>query len=123
MLALTSGLITAAKELNTNVFGTELENCGAKGMVMTWITCTDYCVHFDSLHQDIASKMVCVVIPSFTDAYSSDDGSPTNFRPNFFTVTGQTALSEIPGTEDATKDCPVQKWCINEDAFSCMWIM
>ena len=101
------------------MFGLEIESCSTKGMALTGITGSGHCVHFDELHHYDSSKVICVDIPSFSDAYYSDgDETATDFSPNFFTATGETPLTELPCTEDPTRDCPVEHWCINEVAFA-----
>ena len=109
----------AVHEHSKNVFGMEIEQCSKEGMALTGITGSGHCVHFDELHHYDSSKVICVNIPSFSDAYyTDDDETETDFSPNFFTATGETPLTELPCTEDPTRDCPVYNWCINELSFA-----
>ncbi|CAB9510268.1 expressed unknown protein [Seminavis robusta] len=112
--------VMAVKEKNTNVFGMELESCSTAGMAMTGITGTGHCVHFDYLRNGEISKTICIDVPSFSKAYWEDHNHHLRNGGNFFAATGQVASlhQDMPCTQDPTQNCPVQHWCINEDAFA-----
>jgi uncharacterized protein (DUF2237 family) len=99
------GPSVAMAESSKNVYGEALQKCSQSGMALTGFTRTGHCQDYPGDH---GSHHVCVDIAGTTGG-------------NFCTVTGQPnwcSSSNMPCTEDASKQCPIQNWCVCEWAFS-----
>lgn len=99
--------VTMAQEgegIPQNIYGEPLQQCSQPGMALTGYTRNGHCQDYPGDH---GSHHVCVDIAGTTGG-------------NFCTVTGQPnwCNRNMPCTEDASKQCPIQNWCVCEWAFS-----
>jgi len=129
-----------------NLFEMELRPCSTKGMAMTGLNQDGRCAHhgFDGRSEPICIHVPS--FPTFIDglrvpgdkekqekrgpgarrrtslyAYLFEHPDRALYKEdNFFTLTGQPNKMEqnVPCADDPNKECPIEHWCVSEQAFS-----